>query len=361
MKLTEENQLLLSAAREFAEREVRGIAVDIERSGIPQQVLGKMAEMGFLGATAPDRFGGASLGTTSYLLLLETLSRYSPSLAFYTYLQNTLVIGSLIHFQDSEAAGESIRDVSSGKRSGTVVLDELVSNTEVSNVSIADGDRAVSGSAGFVMHPDASFLLLSHADAEGSSLFQLNGGVKQTAENRRLGFRGLGFGRVSFASSKEESVLLGRKSGQSVISLAASAGSMAVAAIALGIAEETVDRAAAYSKTRKTFGSRLEEYRPVAYSLSSMMAETEVLREYIYSSADGGEKEGLVAKLLMTDAAVRASKLSMQVHGGNGYFEEYQIEKYYRDAMALEALTGNRNSDLGSLARQMLGSGSASI
>lgn len=361
MKLTEENRLLLGAAREFAEREVRGISVEIERGGIPPHVLGKMAEMGFLGATAPEQMGGASLDATSYLLLLETLARYSPSLAFYTYMQNTLVVGSLLHFQDNEAARESVSEIASGKRSGTVVLDELVSNTVGNSISIGEGGNAVSGTAEFVIHPGASFILLSHADAQGSSLFRLNGGVRQTGENRKLGFRGLGFGKVTFSASVEESLLIGRKSGQGAISLAAAGGSRAVAAIALGIAEETTERAVAYSRSRRTFGSRLEEYRPVAYSLSSMMAETDVLREYLYSSADMGEKEGLVAKLLVTDAAVRASKLSMQVHGGNGYFEEYQIEKYYRDAMSLEALTGNRNSEMVSLSHHMLGSGSASI
>ncbi len=357
MKLTEENELILSLAREFASKEVKEHSLEIERNGIPQTLLSKMAGSGFLAATLPEKLGGAGLDSLSYLLLLETLAMHSPSLSFYTYLQNSLVLGSLAACGEEDAA-ERMLAIASGAASGTVVADDLISNRGMNSLLFNSALHQLAGRAEFVVHPAASVHVVSTGDG---TVLMVSGGISQAGGRRRLGFRGLGFAQVEYSSTGGDVVRLCDGQANNPVAAAMKRSSAAVAAVALGIAEGTIAKAVDYSKTRKTFGSRLEEYKPVAYSISAMQAEIEVLREYLYSNAASAGREGLIAKLLITDAAVRASKLSMQVHGGNGYFEEYQIEKYYRDAMALESLAGNRNAELTELAHHMLGNGSASI
>ncbi len=360
MNLSEENRLILSMAREFAEKYVEPAAVEIEKSGIPGELLDRMSEMGYLSAALPEELGGAGVEKSSYLLILETIAKHSPSLSFYTYLQNSLVLGALSLHHVTDAAGAAIKSIASGRKSGTVILDSVLSARGASSLELLE-EGSVAGSAEYVLNPGADYVVAAADTKDGSALCLLDGGAWPSVHGHSLGFRGIGFGSLVIGSARANTHVIASTGGRQSVESALSRGNCAAAAIALGMAESTIERAVDYAKGRKTFGSRLVEYTPLAHSLSSVMAEIEICREYVYGKAAEGEKEGLVAKLHATQLAVSASKLSMQVHGGNGYFEEYRIEKFYRDAMALNAFSGNRNADRERLARMLLGDGSASI
>lgn len=360
MRLSEENELVLAAARQFATSEVMPLSLEIERSGLPAGLLAKMAGRGYLGAVVPDTLGGAGLSQTSYMLLLETLARHSPSLSFYAFLENSLVLRLLTDAGSQPGVREAMESVISGSGSGTVVLDQLISSSRAPGLRMEGSPPAVSGQAEYVLHPGASFFI-APAPGDGNQLLLIDGRGTVATSHPRLGFRGIGFARVEFSGGSARMLLPGGADGSAKAPDVLLSASREAGAIALGMAEEATARAVEYAGTRKTFGSRLEEYGPIANALSSMSAEIEVMREYLYSTADGGAREGLIAKLRLTELAVRASKLSMQVHGGNGYFEDYQIEKYYRDAMALQSLTGNRERERTELSHLLLGKGSAHI
>lgn len=355
MRMDEETELVLNFAREFAEKDVAPAAALIEESGIPGELLAKAAERGYLGAVAPEDLGGASLGPAPYMALLETLASSSPSVAFYIMLQNSLVIAPLLGFRGSEEAEAAVRSVADGTGSGTLLFGELLSNAQAGGLKLAGGHLV--GSCRYVVHPSADFFI---SESQDGGLLLVRGGGSRKDSYPRLGMRGVEFCSMEFETSPAHYTLIGRKGGWSMASTLNSA-SRAIAATALGIAEGALSRAVRYAAERKTFGSELRKYQPVAHALSMMQAELESMKAYLYGSAAGDAREALAAKLLLTDAAVRASRLSMQVHGGNGYFSDYGVEKYYRDAMALEALGGNRNDDLKLLSGLILGEGSASI
>lgn len=357
--MSDENELMLSFAREFAEAEVEPVSLEIEHDGIPSELLSKMSDRGYLGAVVPEAHGGAGLSESSYLLLLETLARYSPSLSFYTYLQNSLFLRPLLDYASESSVGKIIRAVASGKESGTLVLDCAISNASKQSVIFSVKQPAVSGSARYVVNPAATHFIVPATVGE-EELLLLTGGWKEAGENARLGFRGIGFSQIEF-TGQGSAVVLQPNGGPGKVGEILIRESRGAAAIALGLAEGTVARAVEYSKARTTFGSRLERYEPVAFQLSSILSELEVMREYLYSTVDSGRAAGMISKIRLIDTALRASTLSMQVHGGNGYFEAYQIEKYYRDAMALNALTGRRNAELRELSRLLIGEGSAEI
>lgn len=360
MKLTDENELVLSFAQDFVQGDLSRAALEVEREGIPHALLGKMAERGYLSALIPEKLGGAALDSTSYMLLLETLAKHSPSVAFYALLQNSFVLGALSRFSGSEVE-ERVKSVASGKGSGAVVMDHLLSNRANSRVPLREADGGVEGVAEYVLNPGASFFLSPLARDGGDSFALIAGGGKILRDKERLGFRGIGFSALQFEQGKSRATLLAEASGDSILNETLLDASGAVAAVALGISEGAIDRAAEYAHERKAFTHNLSEYQPVAYSLTSMKGQIEILREYLYSVAGKGRREGLIAKINLTDAAISASRISMQIHGGNGYFQEYQVEKYYRDAMTLQALTGNRNRELQALAQLTLGEGSAKI
>lgn len=359
MNLKEGSELTRSFARDFAEKEVVPYALAIERDGIPSSIMGQMADRGYLGALAPEALGGAAIDEEAYLVLLETLAGYSPSLAYFVFLQNSIVISTLLKYSMAEGVSGLIESVASGSTSGTFAADELLSNDATCPLSYDAGGNRLGGRARLVSNP-AAMLHLVTADG-GKTLLAVKGGATVARDNPKLGFRGIGFAQVEYSATGKGVMVLDTSHGTSVLSDVLADASRGAAAVALGIAEGAMSKAVEYSGSRKTFNSTLASYGPVAFSISQTLSELEMLRHYLYSTVGEGRRAGLAAKVHITDAALRASRLSMQVHGGNGYFEDYQVEKYYRDAMSLQVLTGNRNSELVSLSRMVLGEGSATL
>jgi alkylation response protein AidB-like acyl-CoA dehydrogenase len=357
MKLTEGQELIHSMVSEFTEQSVEPVSLEIERSGIPQKILHEMSGRGFLGATVPERYGGAALDSRSYFLILETLAKHSPSLAFFTFLQNSFVAKPIIDAGNESVSEKFLPDISSGKRTGSLIMEDVISFG--GTPATVDAQGALKGHKRYVLNPDADIFLIPAVRDGIDSLFLLEKGVRRTGNQRRLGFRGIGFAEAEVESLAGDAVMILGGNALSFLRNEIENASAGVAAIALGMAEASVGKAVAYSMERRAFGSKLIEFQPISFSLALMSAETEQLRDALYSTVAESAEGSLRMKLLATDLAIRSSKLSLQVHGGNGYFEEYQVERFYRDAMALAALTGNRTMDMIAYSRMLFGPESA--
>ena len=359
MKLSDEQELIRGMVIEFSEQSVEPMALDIERNGIPQKTLSEMAGRGLLGAIVPEQYGGAALDARSYFLILETLAQHSPSLAFFTFLQNSYVAKPVLDAVNTAVSEKLLPDICSGKRTGSLIMEDLISfvGTPVS----ADERGGLRGRKRYVLNPGADAFLLPAVRGGGDALFLLEKGVRRIREEKRLGFRGIAFAEVEIESSAEDAVMILDSNARRFLADEIEKSSAGVAAIAIGMAEASVGKAVAYAKERKTFNSKLIEYQPISFALALMNAETELLRESLYSMDAESAADSLRMKLLATDLAIRSSRLSLQVHGGNGYFEEYRVERFYRDSMALAALTGNRTMDMVAYSRMLFGPGSAGI
>lgn len=346
MKLNEQHELVLDFIKEFTEKEVAPVENEIEKNGMDRQLVNRMAERGYLGAIAPEKLGGAGLDTISYMLLLEQLAKRSPSLAFAVFMQNSIAIRLL-------GERDVVRDLCSGKELCSTSL-EFLSKNRAHLIRFSGG--RYEGSGLFLM-PDATAFIATADRDGGQEVVLFRKGFRIKSVIRGLGFRGMRSGEIEFSAGNGDCEVIYNTAEEMKRTMLEA--SHHAAAIALGIAEGALDRTIAYARQRTAFGSRLEGFQPVAFQLSHLSARAEALREYLYRNAEGTLKDRLAARVLIYELALDATHAAMQIHGGNGYFEEYGIEKYYRDAMALSAYTSDRTDDMVNLSHFTLGKESA--
>ncbi|MGC8969724.1 MAG: acyl-CoA dehydrogenase family protein [Conexivisphaera sp.] len=345
--LREEERLLRRVVTEFCESEVEGQRLRIEREGVPDSLLRRVAENGFLGALAPPELGGSGLDLRSYLVLLQVLSKYSTSLAYHVFLQNSLFISPLMRLAPEELRRELVPEIASGAARGTLAQDLFRSTRN--SVSY---DGALRGTADMVPVPRAEHHLV--LASSGADALLLTGTPEVLEEYSAIGFRGVRFGRVRYGGGAR--VLLGDSASSALRGIFDEAA-LPVAAMALGIAERAVEKAAQYSREREAFGSKLAEFQPVAFYVAEMRAQLSALEEYLYSESP----DPLIAKVLALDLSRRASRMSVQVHGGYGYFEDLGVERLYRDAAALSSIAGSYLDDMTALSRKILGDSAARL
>jgi alkylation response protein AidB-like acyl-CoA dehydrogenase len=348
-----EDQLLLKKlVHEFAEKEVDPVSLKIEREGISKELIQKIVEKGFLGALAPFEFGGSNLDHGSYIILLEELAKYSPSLAFYVFIQNSLIIKLLLKSGAKKLAEEYIPKIASGEINGAIVLEDILQNSAPAKLDI--NGKKVTGTKNYLISSDSN-IIFTIAGKE-NMLLVLDNGFKIVSENSKMGFRGLNFSKVEFNSSFTEENIIAKNGAEKIMEELLEESDLAIAAISLGMSENVLSKAIEYSKVRKAFESLLAEFQSPAFAMSEYYAELKSLQNYLdtLSVSEPNKKEHLMLKYLATNFARRAAKLSLQVHGGYGYLEDFQIEKYYRDSMALSLLTSNSLRDKIKLANLVL-------
>ena len=334
---SEEHQLLRSSVREFALKNIEGIAAKIERDGLRPETVTAMAAQGFIGARIPSELGGTGLDERGYMIVLEELARVSPSAAIRVLITNSLYLPLAMA---SEEGRGTLEDVASAKVNGTVAHASLLEGYR-DETGIKITDSRAQGVKDFVLNSDAKFVVLGASGAPGSLLL-VKGGTEAVNDQTRLGFRGIRFSSLRVDSS--DYVVLG-ENGPGLLEGAMNDMDLAVAAVALGITAGAVTKAIDYSKSRTTFEHPLKDYEPVAFSLSSLKSEEEMLRSFMYG--EGLSASGRVmARVKSTLLARNATKQALQVHGGYGYFGDFGVEKFYRDAMALPLLFSRGAKDM---------------
>lgn len=325
----DELELLRNSVREFAQKNIEGIAAKIEREGLSQQTMAGMAAQGFVGARIPADQGGTGLNETGYMIVLEELARVSPSAAARVLITNSLFAPILL---GTGKGGEMLRDVASAKVNETVVHAVSLEGHHHGNGVAMAGSR-VTGEAEYVLNSDARSVILTANDAQGTLLL-VRSGSEPLNDKVRLGFRGMRFSSIHVDTDDYE--VLAEK-GLRLIDAALDNMDLEVAAVALGITSGALAKAVEYSKARTTFEHPLKDYQPVAFSLSSLRSEEEMLRNFIYSDGISGTAK-MMARVKSMELAKSATKQALQVHGGYGYFGDFGVEKFYRDAMALPIL-----------------------
>lgn len=348
--LSEEKQLLKQVVEEFSQKEIDPVALKMEREGITREVLESLAQKGFLGALAPVEQGGAGLDEAGYVVLLNVLAKHSPSVAMYVFIQNSLFISPVLKHGKKETVQETIPDIASGKASGALA------NYMLNGGKVQMDGSAVSGLVELVPNSSAQKFIVLAKSGNGSRLVLLDDGFSIVSDRRKLGFRGLRFSSVAFNASNVKEILVDGEAEMEVQSIYNSSSS-GISAIALGIGEASIDMAVNYARERQAFESHLIEFQPIAFQIARMLSEFNVYERYLYSISS--VTEGMMLKEIALEFSRRASRLSLQVHGGYGYIEDSGVERFYRDAMALELLTGNHIRDMSELTRELLGSDSA--
>ena len=343
----EERSMLISAAEEFFSKNVEPANALMEKDGISGDLMSRIGSQGFVGLLFPEDIGGSNVDAATYLLMLEEFARFSPSVALQIAVQNSIAYPLLSTTVEGK---EVLKAIAMGKRTAGIALSvSSMSRESAGNLKLEKG--VLTGSKNYVLSP-SSETIIALTDEKPAALIATKT-VLPVRKYHALGFRGNGVGAATFDNA--EHMVLMRENGDQKMRQIFDNLDLDVAAIALGIAKGAMQKAMDYSRVRSTFGHLLKDYSPVAFSVSSMHEEVSRL------SADLGRTVDLDAaarkhfKIRSMELAVKASRQSIQTHGGYGYLQDFGVEKFYRDSTSLLAIFGEGYSDRRDLADQVYG------
>ena len=352
-ELSEEQAMVRDTARRFCDKEIAPHAREWDRDEtMDRNIVSALADVGFLGASLPESYGGMGLDTVSYTLIIEELGRADSSVRGVVSVNVGLVGKTLLKWGTDEQKQEWLPRVCSGEALGCYALTEPGSGSDAGSLqtrATRDGsDWVLNGSKMFITNGTWAGLALVFARTgeegpKGISCFLVPTdapGFSSKSITGKLGLRSQDTGELFLDDVRvPDANRLGDEGrGFTVAMSALDKGRISLAAGCVGIAQGALDASVEYAGERKQFGGPIARYQLIQELLADTAVETDAARLLTWraaAKADSGEKhtiESSMAKYFASEVAVKAANAAVQVHGGYGYVDEYPVGKYLRDA-----------------------------
>jgi short-chain 2-methylacyl-CoA dehydrogenase len=371
--LDQEHELVRSTVREFAQQRVAPVAEELDReSRFPYELVGELAELGLMGMTIPEEYGGAGADTVSYAVAVEELTRVDSSVAITLAAHHSLGTLPILYFGNEEQKQRWLPELASGRKLAAFGLTEPDAGSDAgatrTHAELRDGEWVVNGAKIFITNAGTDItacvtITARTGDDEISNLIVPNGtpGYEISKPMKKLGWRASDTRELSFKDvAVAEGNLLGpRGEGFQQFLEILDGGRISVAAMGVGLAQGAYDLAFAYAQERRQFGQPIAKFQAVQFKLADMATELEAGRNLVYKAAwlkDQGRDFALAAaqaKLYTGELSNRAVNWALQIHGGYGYMDEYPISRLYRDQKILEIGEGTNEVQRMVIARHL--------
>ena len=373
----EQENMILESIDRFLERDVAPYVHDLEAKDIwPEEIVGKMAELGLFGAIIDEEYGGLGLSCSTYAKIVERISTVWMSLT--GIFNSHLIMAAAVQRSGTEEQKRKwLPRFASGELRGGIALTEPNTGTDLQAIRTKahrDGDHyVVNGGKTWISNGIKAHLLAvmvkTDPDAEprhrGISFILIEKGEGFTVSRKleKLGYKGIDSAELIFDNCRVPAEnLIGGVEGQGFkhVMQGLELGRINVASRGVGVAQAALNEAVKYSQQRETFGKPIHQHQAIQLHLADMATRTEAARLLVQSAAtayDRGERcdmEAGMAKLFATEAAVENSLTSMRVHGGYGYSKEFTVERLYRDAPLLTIGEGTNELQRIIIARQLI-------
>lgn len=351
--LTEELQLIKDTAKQFAQSELRPYAGEWAKSHeFPKVAIDKMAEMGFLGMLIPEEFGGSNVGYQAYVTVLEEIARGDGATSTILAVHNSVGSLPIYQFGSTEQRQSYLPKLASGEFLGSFCLTEPQAGSEASNLStkaVLEGNHYVlNGVKQFVTSGKNADLSVVFAmtdpslKSKGMSAFIVptnTPGFKVTRIEEKMGQTASEIAQISLENCKipKENILGKPGQGYKIALSNLEGGRIGIAAQAVGMGQAALDCAVTYANERQSFGKPLIEHQAIAFKLADMSTRLEAARQLVHYAArlkDEGNPcltQAAQAKLMASEVGEYVARESMQIHGGYGYLQDFEIERIYRD------------------------------
>ncbi|MFJ6722176.1 acyl-CoA dehydrogenase family protein [Streptomyces sp. NPDC091259] len=362
LELSEEQTAVRGLAREFTEREIAPYAADWDRAeSVDRSIVRKLGDLGFLGLTVPEQYGGSGGDHLAYALVTEELGRGDSAVRGIVSVSLGLVAKTIAAWGTEEQKQAWLPRLCSGEALGCFGLTEPDTGSDAGNLTTRatrEGDEYVlSGSKMFITNGTWAdvVLLFARTNAEpghrGVSAFLVpadSPGLTRREIHGKLGLRGQATAELALDGVRVPAgAMLGPEGkGFSVAMSALAKGRMSVAAGCVGIAQAALDAAVAYAGRREQFGKPIARHQLVQELIADISVDVDAARLLTWRVADLIDRgqsfatEASTAKLFASEAAVRAASNALQVHGGYGYIDEYPAGKLLRDARVMTLYEG---------------------
>ena len=361
----------------FAENEIAPLAAEIDRTDVfPRQLLPKMGELGLLGITVEEEWGGAGLGYLEHVVAMEEISRASASVGLSYGAHSNLCVNQLRRWGTNDQKARYLSKLITGEHLGALAMSETGAGSDVVSMKLKaekKGDRYVlNGSKMWITNsPDADTLIVyAKTDPEkvsrGITAFIIERGFKGFSVAQKLdklGMRGSETGEIVFENCEvpEENVMGPLNRGVEVLMSGLDYERAVLSAGPLGIMQACLDVVLPYVHDRKQFGQSIGEFQLIQGKLADMYVQMNAARAYVYAvakSCDRGEttrKDAAGAILYAAEMATKLSLDAIQLLGGNGYINEYPTGRLLRDAKLYEIGAGTSEIRRWLIGRELFG------
>lgn len=356
--LNEEHRLLRDMIRDFAAKEVAPIAEEVDEHGrFPEETFQKLAKMDLLGLPIPTEYGGAGADTLSYAIVVEELSRACGSTGLSYAAHVSLGTSPIYLFGNEEQKRKYLPPLARGEYLGSWALTEPGAGSDAAGqrtTAVLDGDHYVlNGAKTFITNAThaGSFIIMAMTDkskgTHGISSFIVERGTPGFSlgkVEKKLGTRGSPTVQLIFDNCRipKENLIGEEGTGFKQAMKTLDGGRISIAAMALGIAQASLDAALEYSKQREQFGKPIGSFQSLQNYMADMATQIHAARMLVYHAAwlkDNGlpfTQEGAMAKLFASEVSAFCTNKALQIHGGYGYIKEFPVERYLRDAKLTE-------------------------
>jgi len=380
--LTEEQRAIQSTAREFAKRDLAPFVDEWDRDArFDPAIIGKLAELGFLGMMVPEEFDGLGLETLTYLVALEEIAAVDASTAVLMSVHNSLPTQMLLRWGTAEQKERFLKPMARGELLGAFALSEPDSGSDAASLrtqATRDGDCWVlNGTKAWVSSGPYAGVVLAMArtdtpedrkGARGIGAFVLTPdlpGYGIGKKEDKMGLRASPTVQLHFDNLRVPKQNLLGEPGMGFIYAMQSldAGRLGIAAQAVGIAQAALTHASKYAAERRQFGKPIKEFQAIQFKLADMAMRVSASRALLHAAATARDRGqhitqfSAMAKLMASETAMWVTTQAIQIFGGYGYVKEYPVERLFRDAKVTEIYEGTSEIQRIVIARELYSHG----
>ncbi|MBO0999518.1 acyl-CoA dehydrogenase [Bacillus sp. SD075] len=374
--LTKEQQMIKEMVREFAEKEIKPIAIELDaKSMFAEDVFKKMGKLGLLGIPFPEEYGGSGGDTISYAIAVEEVGKACGGTGLSYAAAVSLGASPIYYFGTEEQKQKYLVPITTGETLAAFGLTEPNAGSDAGGTrttAVLEGDEyVINGEKTWITNASYSRTVtvtaVSGKDSKGKNIISAfivptdTQGLTINSNYEKMGVRASNTCEIILDNVRvpKKNLLGDPDKGFKQFLFTLDGGRISIAALAVGIAQAAFDRALAFSKERIQFGKSISNFQAIQFKLADMAMEIELARNMVYKAAwlkDNKKpfaKEAAYAKLFASETAFRASNQAIQIHGGSGYMREYEVERYLRDAKLLEIGEGTSEIQRIVIARQL--------
>ena len=360
--LSEEHLLIQKAARNFAQNELKPGVIDRDSNSLyPENQVKRMAELGFLGMTVSQKYGGGGMDTLSYCIAVEEISKVDNSCSVILSAHNSLACWGIEEYGSEEQKDRYLRTLASGETIGAFCLSEPESGSDATQQKTTAQDKGdhylLNGTKNWITNGEKAGIYVvipqtqpdkSHNGINAFIVEAKSEGLSIGPKEDKLGIRSSDTTSVMFQDVivPKENRLGPEGFGFKYAMKTLEGGRLGIASQALGITAGAYELSLEYSKQRKTFGKVINQHQAIAFKLADMATDIEAARLLIQKSAHEKDKNnsyGLsssMAKLFASEMAMKHTVEAVQIHGGYGFVKEYHVERLMRDAKITQIYEG---------------------
>ena len=369
--LTEEQKMLREMTRDFVNNEIKPIASKIDSDEkIPTELIKKMAELGFLGVSFPEEYGGGGFGEFGYCLMQEEIARGCMSTA--TFIGAHQSIGAnVIYLGGNEAQKQKfLVPLAKGEKIGAFCLTEAQAGSDSFNVKTRahfDGTEwVINGEKLWITNGGIADIVSVFARTDrGIATFIVDTktpGYQAGPAEKKMGIKGSTTNAITFDNVRvpKENLVGVDGRGFLIAMKTLDAGRLGLGAACLGASKELLELSVRYAKQRKQFEQTISNFQAIQFMLAEMATLVYAMDSIVYRTAYDYDlkkdisRQSAIVKLYCSEGLDKIADYAVQIHGGMGYSRELPIERYYRDSRINRIFEGTNEIQKGIIAREIL-------